>query len=38
MYDELQSDYTYKYDLLRTLLMEVMHGAQKMQPAHGSRL
>jgi AraC family transcriptional activator of pobA len=36
MFDELQSDYTYKYDLLRTLLMEVMHGAQKMQPAHGS--
>jgi AraC family transcriptional activator of pobA len=36
MSNELQSDYIYKYDLLRNLLMEVIHGAQKMQPAIGS--
>jgi AraC-like DNA-binding protein len=36
MLSELQSDYVYKYDLLRNLLMEVVHGAQKMQPASGS--
>jgi AraC family transcriptional activator of pobA len=36
MFDELQGDYTYKYDLLRNLLMEVIHGAQKMQPASGN--
>jgi AraC family transcriptional activator of pobA len=33
MYNELQSDYVYKYDLLRSLLTEVIHAAQKMQPA-----
>jgi len=33
MYDELQGDYIYKYNLLRNLLMEVVHDAQKMQPA-----
>jgi AraC family transcriptional regulator, transcriptional activator of pobA len=33
MYDELQGDYAYKYDLLRNLLMEIIHGAQKMRPA-----
>lgn len=32
---ELQGDYAYKYDLLRNLLMEVVHNAQKMQPAQG---
>jgi AraC family transcriptional activator of pobA len=36
MFDELQGNYVYKYDLLRNLLMEVVHGAQKMQPASGS--
>lgn len=36
MMEELQGNYTYKYDLLRNLLMEVIHGAQKMQPATGS--
>lgn len=36
MFKELQGDYAYKYDLLRNLLMEVIHGAQKMQPASGS--
>jgi AraC-like DNA-binding protein len=35
MYNELHGDYVYKYDLLRNLLMEVIHGAQKMQPATG---
>ena len=36
MFGELQSDYIYKYDLLRNLLMEVVHEAQKMQPAVGT--
>ena len=35
MFAELQGDYAYKYDLLRNLLMEVIHSAQKMQPATG---
>jgi len=38
MYAELQSDYIYKYDLLRNLLMELVHAAQKMQPAIGAKL
>ncbi len=38
MFNELQSDYVYKYDLLRNLLMDVIHTAQKMQPASGSLL
>jgi len=36
MYNELQGDYVYKYDLLRNLLMETIHEAQKIQPASGS--
>jgi AraC family transcriptional activator of pobA len=36
MFNELQNDYVYKYDLLRNLLMEIVHEAQKMQPASGS--
>ena len=36
MVKELQSDYVYKYDLLRNLLMEIVHTAQQMQPASGS--
>jgi len=36
MCNELQGDYAYKYDLLRNLLMEVIHEAQKMQPPPGS--
>ena len=36
MFNELQSDYVYKYDLLRNLLMEVVHGGQKKQTATGS--
>jgi AraC family transcriptional activator of pobA len=37
MFNELQGDYVYKYDLLRNLLMEVIHGAQKMRPQPGSK-
>ncbi|MFD1141049.1 helix-turn-helix domain-containing protein [Larkinella insperata] len=33
---ELQGSYVYKYDLLRNLLLEVVHEAQKLQPALGS--
>lgn len=36
MFEELQGNYEYKYDLLRNLLMTVIHEAQKMQPAAGS--
>jgi len=32
---ELQSDYTYKYDFLKNLLLEVIHEAQKLQPETG---
>jgi len=33
MLEELQSNYAYKYDLIRNLLMELVHRAQKLQPA-----
>ncbi|MBK6996408.1 MAG: helix-turn-helix transcriptional regulator [Saprospiraceae bacterium] len=33
MFEEIDSDYTYKYDVLRTLVLEIVHSAQKMQPA-----
>ena len=33
MYNELSSDYIYKYDLLRTYVMELIHYGQKLQPA-----
>ncbi len=33
MFKELQTDYVYKYDLLRNLLLEVIHFGQKLQPA-----
>lgn len=33
MHAELRSDYAYKYDLLRTYLMELIHYGQKLQPA-----
>jgi AraC family transcriptional activator of pobA len=36
MYDELQGNYAYKYDLLRSMLMEIIHTAQKMRPAIGA--
>lgn len=32
MYNELQGKYRYKYDLLRCLLMEIIHEAQKAAP------
>jgi AraC family transcriptional activator of pobA len=38
MLEELQGDYNYKYDLLRNLLMEIVHRAQKMQPAESISL
>jgi len=33
MYSELNSDYTYKYDLLRNYVLELIHYGQKLQPA-----
>jgi AraC-like DNA-binding protein len=30
---EINSDYAYKYDVLRNLVFELVHSAQKMQPA-----
>lgn len=35
MVSELEGTYNYKYDFLRTMLMEVVHSAQKMTPAAG---
>ncbi|MFD1145143.1 helix-turn-helix domain-containing protein [Larkinella insperata] len=32
MLDEIESDYPYKYDLLRNYVMELIHCAMKMQP------
>jgi AraC family transcriptional activator of pobA len=32
MHKELATDYLYKYDLLRNLLLEVIHYGQKLQP------
>jgi AraC family transcriptional activator of pobA len=32
MYRELRTDYIYKYDLLRNLVLEVIHYGQKLQP------
>ena len=37
MCDEIASDYVYKYDVLRNLVLELVHSALKMQPASGSR-
>jgi AraC-like DNA-binding protein len=36
MLTEIRSDYTYKYDVLRTLVFELIHLALKMQPASTS--
>lgn len=36
MFDEIQSDYTYKYDVLRNLVMELVHNAQKMEPVNST--
>jgi len=33
MYKEMASDYTYKYDLLRNYVLELIHYGQKLQPA-----
>ncbi|MDJ1482584.1 helix-turn-helix transcriptional regulator [Cytophagaceae bacterium YF14B1] len=33
MQEELKSDYAYKYDLLRTYVLELIHFGQKLQPA-----
>jgi AraC family transcriptional regulator, transcriptional activator of pobA len=38
MYEELQGDYEYKFDLLRGILIELIHEAQKSQPASGEHL
>lgn len=35
MEKELYAEYTYKYDFLRNLMMEVIHEAQKMNPETG---
>lgn len=32
MHSEINSDYTYKYDLLRTYLIELIHAGQKLKP------
>ncbi len=34
MMAEIESDYAYKYDVLRTLVFELIHSAMKMQPAN----
>jgi AraC family transcriptional activator of pobA len=36
MHQEIQSDYTYKYDLLRNYLLELIHFGQKLQPVKPS--
>lgn len=33
MFEEIRSDYVYKYDVLRNLVFELLHFAMKMQPA-----
>jgi AraC-like DNA-binding protein len=33
MLEEIRSDYTYKYDVLRNLVFDLIHTAMKMQPA-----
>ncbi|WP_261387821.1 hypothetical protein [Chitinophaga pinensis] len=37
MSDEITSDYTYKYDLIRNLVMELIHSGLKMEPATGKQ-
>jgi AraC-like DNA-binding protein len=34
MFEEIESDYMYKYDVLRNLVFELIHSALKLQPAH----
>lgn len=38
MHNEIKSDYAYKYDLLRTYLIELIHYGQKLQPVKPSLL
>ena len=33
MFEEIDSDYVHKYDVLRTLVFELLHFAMKMQPS-----
>lgn len=33
MFEEIESDYVYKYDSIRNYVFELIHSAQKMQPA-----
>ena len=33
MFEEIRSDYVHKYDVLRTLVFELLHFAMKMQPS-----
>jgi len=33
IFEEIKSDYVYKYDLIRNYVFELIHSAQKMQPA-----
>lgn len=33
MFDEIQSDYVHKYDVLRNLVFELLHFAMKIEPA-----
>lgn len=37
MFKEMASDYIYKYDLLRNLVMELIHYGQKLQPMSALR-
>jgi AraC-like DNA-binding protein len=37
MLGEINSDFVYKYDVLRTLVLELVYGALKMQPSIGSQ-
>ncbi len=37
MFNEIESDYKYKYDVLRTLILDILHQAMKMQPAMSVR-
>jgi AraC-like DNA-binding protein len=33
MFEEIKSEYSYKYDVLRNLIFELVHFAMKMQPS-----
>lgn len=38
MFDDINSDYAYKYDVLRNYIFQLVHNAQKNQPAPFSEL